>query len=788
MSKVIKIILPLCAIVCLLAGCTYDGQTALSTAFDQPTFIYGILKDYFEMSVVYACGIVVLAIGLAFVFYTMEKKRRNGFWDFLERKLYVLFFIVWAFGFCVYLTGMFILKGGGAAWTMTSVLHMLGVAPMAIIHAFEMFMLQSDISAVHEEWHGNVVFMTLYSSVHVMAALVSMMFVIKHFGYNFMASVRLWLAAKLARPHEKLFVFWGMNEASYLLAKDIEDSYVRNYNIVFVKTADEDDNNKDRSGLERVFSLLSMSSRDLDKYKTLRCYSTNALYRLSEVNATDTSQHSAPSAVLRTTLGLRALVKLIRSTKKEVHFFLLGNDEDRNIKATANLCCDVDIRKALKSKQVKIYSHARVDSIKRVVEDINYKEPNLEVRVLDSAYLSVESLKECKAPLTHPVHFVDVERDATVSSPFRAMIVGLGECGSDAVRFLYEHGAFVSDSRDVNGHVMRSPFVCDVFDPQMDSIAPQFRHMHPGLSISKVLHDYDPDEKSLIRLYQAGSRDEMFWSFVDENIARENYIVIAVMDDEAGITLAVRLLKQAIRMGNDLKRLRIFVRSYSHELLPHIEKIANYYNRSVADSLGLTDINPEPICIFGRLRDVYTYANIIDDRLRRESYVYFNGYIGVHEPEKELGNAWRARRQKEMRGPNGQYWNLNSVRRKEAQDAANAMHRNVKLELMRKALGSEQRLHELAELLTRGELKRDAQNVYAGGSEYQAILDTLAQTEHLRWNASHEVMGYVRGEAKNEIRFTHECLTDWELLSTDEIRGYDYEVVEKSLQMYLQQI
>lgn len=779
----------------MLTGCAYDKTTSGSNYQE----VNDVLCCYFSMSAMYALGFMLVGLVAAWMFYKMEKKRYKGFWDMLEGMLPGLFVVVWTFGFCVYATGMFILNGGGSAWSFNAFMHMLGVAPMAVIHAFGMFLLESDISAIHEEWHGNVAFMTAFSLAHFLAAFVSLIFLVKHFGYNAIAALRLRMATWGRRSRKKLFVFWGMNEPSYLLAKDINNRNIEDADVIFVMTADDDKQTSERNGLERLFDLLTMNNHELEKYRALRCYTTSANSRLSKITIVDDAERLTTVPILRETLKLRGLVKLIKSTTEEVHIFMLGSDEESNIKATANIChdtdiCDMLVRKAIdptlldtgrkKFKQLKIYSNARADSIKKVVEDAGYGYANLEVRVLDASHMAVELLKGSNEALTHPVHFVDANPDATVSSPFRAMVVGMGPTGRDAVRFLYEHAAFVASSLDADGHVTRSPFECHVFDAQMDSLGNTFRTSSSAASISPVLHEIPTIDSNLVRLYHADAESQLFSDFVEQNIASMNYVVIALQDDEDGISLAVRLLKHAIRKGNDLKRLRIFVRSYSHEVLPHITEVARFYNAQIAESLKLQHINPTPICLFGKLKDLYTYANVVDDALRKESYHYYNSYEGITETDEEIGAAWQQRRENEMKGGNGLYWNLNSVRRKEAQDTANALHRNAKIELIRKALGTEAKLQTLAHLIASKTLKRDGSNRYEGGQQNQALLDTLAQTEHLRWNASHEMMGYVKGDAKDESRFTHNCLTTWDLLDSDETRGYDYDVVETSLFMY----
>ena len=63
------------------------------------------------------------------------------------------------------------------------------------------------------------------------------------------------------------------------------------------------------------------------------------------------------------------------------------------------------------------------------------------------------------------------------------------------------------------------------------------------------------------------------------------------------------------------------------------------------------------------------------------------------------------------------------------------------------------------------------------------VLDVLAQTEHLRWNASHEILGYQdkgNEKYKDEARLYHGCIKEWEALS-DKIKSFDYNVVDVSL-------
>lgn len=724
---------------------------------------------------------IFLALALASVIYALDKSRWSGLWKSVERNLSLWFVVTWILGFCIYCVGMYIVDGD--IEEANNIERLFRVTPMGVLHAFGMFLLESDISAVHEEFHSNIMYMTLFSITHLLAAFVSMAFVIKHFGYNIVASVQLWLNVSIKRKKDELFVFWGMNEPSYLLASDIKINAKSTHRILFVKTADEEDKTSDRTGVDRLFHFLSVKNKELENFKELKCLSINAFSRLSKCELTEDERQKNNALILKEKLGLRSLTRLIRLTNTHVHIFMFGEDADSNMKAATNLCADQDVNDYAKEHMITIYCHARYDSVNRVIENLHYGN-NLSVRIIDSAHMAIETLKRKKEDFILPAHFVKVESDGTVSSEFKSMVIGMGQCGRDAVKFLYEYGAFVRTGTGHNSDAERAKFTCDVFDKNMHEIGNLYKQSHPAASVSKVLKNTEIDAAHCIRLYDSDTTGELFWQFVKQNIKNENYIVIATKNDDEGITLAVRLLKQAISSGANMECMRIFVRSYQHDKLPYMEAIANHYNETVAESLELKK-NKTPICIFGKIKDLYTWANIVDDSMRKESFRYYNSYKGNNEAEENLGTAWAERRREELGKDRGRYANLNAIRRKEMQDMENALHRTTKIVLIEKALQDKNKVMELAQIISKR--KHFADNRYGIGERYERIMTSLAQTEHLRWNASHELLGYVRGEDTDEATMRHKCLVSWNELEDDATRGYDYDVVETSLKMYLKE-
>lgn len=310
--------LPLLALGAVMSSCSSaNGDGAAGNAD---------VGSLMSLSALMAVGIILVAFVVAAVFYRMENGRWSRFWRFVERHLTLLFLLTWVFGFCIYTVGMFIVSDDAAGFTVDSFLRLLRQTPMGVVHAFGMFVMDSDISAVHEEFHSNLLFMTLFSLAHFMAAAVSMLFVIKHFGYNLMARVQLWATGCSGAMRERLFIFWGINEPSYLLAADIRRTLkAGTYRLVFVKTADDGDETSAPTGLDRLFDFLSLKNRELDHLKELNCLTATAFARLSRCELT-AAERKDGTQVLAGKLALGQVARLIGKTRGELHFFMLGDD------------------------------------------------------------------------------------------------------------------------------------------------------------------------------------------------------------------------------------------------------------------------------------------------------------------------------------------------------------------------------------------------------------------------------------------------------------------------------
>jgi hypothetical protein len=111
------------------------------------------------------------------------------------------------------------------------------------------------------------------------------------------------------------------------------------------------------------------------------------------------------------------------------------------------------------------------------------------------------------------------------------------------------------------------------------------------------------------------------------------------------------------------------------------------------------------------------------------------------------------------------YENLRKLRRQTEQDMSNAWHKLTKKELMEESMNQNSSFSDLNQKIL--QLKEPETGVeYCHkyddlGEHLSSLILNLAITEHLRWNASHEMLGYKRGDTTDEKRQLHNCLVDW---------------------------
>ena len=120
---------------------------------------------------------------------------------------------------------------------------------------------------------------------------------------------------------------------------------------------------------------------------------------------------------------------------------------------------------------------------------------------------------------------------------------------------------------------------------------------------------------------------------------------------------------------------------------------------------------------------------------------------------------------------------MRSLRRKELQDLGNALHADTKVFLLKNAMEENydwtdfvNRYFDNNEMAQREGSCDKIKYTYLTAQENNVILN-LARLEHIRWNASHEMLGYVKAHDGmyqcDERTREHNCLRQWQDLDDE---------------------
>lgn len=609
------------------------------------------------------------------------------------------------------------------------------------------------------------------------------------------AYYKLHKKTKIDADHNHLYVFFGMNDPSRLLAKSIKEREGSKAIVVFVENMAQ--SNDDTNGLNNIVGMFTHRRQTFIDADEL-----DARVTFTEIRLCDISSEKVEKGDILGDINLLTLRDLIQEVGKgitdaQLHVFFLSENEDENIRALSVLTLDNSIQQIKENKVLlRFYCHARRNGLNHIIEDIAFKH-GLDVRTVDSSNLAVELLKVDGE--NHPVRFVEIDKaSTTVKSSFNSLIVGFDEVGRDALKFLYEFGAFV-DYGATPEDERRSPFRCIAIDKRMDELKGAFANFAPAVMAAKNNDDHESPQVEL------KSCDCLCSEFYDNILTKDlcktlNYIVIAIGDDELGMTIAIRILNHIRRVRKDLHNMRIFVRSYRPDKEVHVQHIADYYNE------GYNRCNKEQnsrlkndavIKLFGQSKEIYSYDMIINEALTKKGRTYQANYARLSGDKK----LWDERRKNELE--KGSLDDIRSLRRKELQDLCNALHADTKVYLLKNAMEEDFDWSEFINRYFNNEniAQREGgydkiRYTYLTGSENKVILN-LARLEHIRWTASHEMLGYIKAHdglhTCDERTREHNCLRPWQELDDEsrvvtrtehwdcDYKLYDFIVVDNSI-------
>lgn len=696
----------------------------------------------------FALPVAALAVSLAVLVISIKRMASGGKHNTLppnqrwQRSLLLLTKImisIWSLGWVLYFIALSIVHRPhvGAELLIRSAVYAISLFMME----YENLLL--DAIASHDILKGLIVctgfVATMCTTLLLLGLVISRIIAHLHLRH-----------LKIDAQHNHLYIFFGINDASKLLVSDIlkHDQAAR---VIYVENslaAEEKEGADDgKARVKSLFLIRRNKFREVedDRRKAL-AIANGSVYTL-DIGSND----------VWNMLGLQTVGRMLSpegtfgrlGQDAQLHIFFLSDEMEKNMMSAAVITRDSTLLEA--SYNTTIYCHGHRSGINCVleVESLERSNARINVRVLDSSSLSLEHLKSDVA--NHPINFVDIqplgeEYPGTVTSAFTSLIVGFGETGQAATRFLYEYAAFPSEGSSQEKSC-RSPFHCHIVDRNMNRLKGTFIASSPGMSFN------GEQEGVSFCFHQMDFQSEEFYKEVltDDFLEQLNYVVISLGNDELNMSVALLLLKHVFQKRSNSRNFRIYVRVREKDA--HMMPVAHFYNNWLSCN-GKHEI----LKIFGYNTAIFTFDNVVSDWYSASAKAYYDAYAQITDGD---GHAtWNERRQSIIAKGAPIWTRLQEILQKESQDRSNALHALTKLKMIEKA---------------------GASTIDYNGMDQQ-LKDALAMTEHMRWAASLELMGYTYGETKDYKRKTHPCIQPWEKLSED-TQKYDYLVVKTTMEM-----
>lgn len=687
-----------------------------------------------------AIWVICLIAFLGMLSIYMYRKDSTKIFEYMSRHILPIALLVWIMGIMLYAVGLY---GPGLNW--------FSVMPRAIVSSFKMFLLsESDFNK--DLLGSNIQYMSWYSLMHLAAAFISFLFIFKMLGYKIKSSLKLlmhrWSVAGKQNSGENVHLFWGINEGSLLMAKDIK-KHKSGDTIIFVDVDNEQaQDGEGQTSLTRLANTITATSSEIEGLEELDALVDHCF------NGPDFYNNTSSKIDIFGELGLNN-IKHIVAASASTNFYFFSDDEEKNILGGLSLKKDSTLALGPEEKY-RIFIHASKSAGHEILDSHSMK-------LIDSSYLSVAMLKMEGNEDCLPVNSVtaDTSTGLVNDKEFISFVIGFGTTGREALKFLYEFSAFIEKDGKI-------PFKCYAFDKNMDQMEGYFRNsIHLG-----------DDELCLVN---ASSDSKIFWDTYHQLVCRLNQIIITIKDDNKALSLAVNLLKHAIRYRTGKNELKILVRCYENHNESRMQTVVDNLNNSVKGCGA-------KIYIFGQESMLYTCDMILSDKILDDAMIFNYEYAKTSPDQdkkleatpldqwkKDFGKAAVEKLQKDK--GISLHHAVTEINRQMEQNISNSLHKSTKMALM--GLNNKNVKH-FAELIQ----SRDARSTdYTKASDAEKILlHNLARSEKERWNASHKLMGYTYAPKKHYVLLHHTGIDQWDKF--DECtRSYDCNVVDTTIKL-----
>ena len=661
------------------------------------------------MALLFWILIPVILLGYGFLLHQIIGKDRDA------DKLLWAFGIIAGIGFIIHMLLFRFVTNDG----FTEFCDFTSRLIFSIQYSIEMFIgntiiFKSEVIGAIREYP---VLFYIYIPIYGMAVITSC-FAIFHFISRWLHN-RSWLRKHSKEATEiKTHIFIGCNSASEILANDIHTKHPEQC-IIFIDLPEENENIQGVSVIDIIsrFFKDSKEKEGYDKY-----------------------------VVLKAEKRMDKLVPWLENKDNTV--YILSDSQESNMSILEKLWEHKDKFKC------KIYCHAKKEGLVNRYDSITDIKDR--IKFIDSSYLAVEYLKKHNTGELLPVNFVDIAKEegkgnlGYVTSDFNCAVIGFGETGKEAVKFLYEFGAFPDMFND------KAPFKCHIFDKNINKELGEF-----GIDLKTLCSPEAKENEFILHTCEIGSIE--FRAEMLKLINELNYIVVCLGNDDQNIEVALNIADFATLEGRDTgKNFCIAVKQSK------LSKLNEDTLRN-ANATYYKCLHP-----FGMMETIWKNHIISNEQMDNDARRFFESYSTLSAalnaelyPEYPV-DTWEQREEK-SRSENYSYADRCDAKRKIAQDYSNCLHVETKRILCK---GSDVKAKMIREI--------NDNDKHCDG-DYAAILKYLAVCEHLRWEASHLMLGYRPTDGGNKAdRKLHNCIKPFLELPPYK-QHYDWLVVKNSI-------
>ena len=576
---------------------------------------------------------------------------------------------------------------------------------VSLVAALEMFI---GHTVVFDDIIAAVIFhkpvmMIAYISVFVLIISFTLSMVLLIMPRRLRDRTWLTLNRKKARRNCKNHIFLGLDTHSKVFAKTIlaEWNASKDHSDqgeVLLVEFPESDHHRSELSIGELISNIFGRQKEISLENQLGC-SQFVLLK-------GRMPHGEPAKNLCEAIGLEKLAPWLENSRTTL--YLISPNEEDNVTLLKYLSTDLSVK-----AKIMCYSR-RVNSYTSLLATMGDR-----IRILNLPEMSFNEIRQNR-PQLHPIRFADIARDAKgqplgyVKSACTSMLIGFGETGQEALRYLYEFGSFIGKD------MQPIPNTFKVYDPLIDTLKGDFLNRTPALR-------YDAN----IEWSPSSVGTSQFWLEFAMTLPSLTYVVISVGKSERNVEIAVQLLQEASRYGKDLSRLCVLVSA--HQADSQMLSLIDFYNRSYCPE-GISVIHP-----IG-LPDHLWNLDVVSGKSLKKRAIET---MPVGAAGQNAADRWKERsRTIRSRGGN-QLLNRQELLRKQSGDIGRSLYAPTLVQLCPDYIL--EKVTDIPDVL-------DPQNpvhFYGSKKDYQ-VMEYLAAGEHLHWMTALEAAGYIDGAGKQD--------------------------------------